>query len=92
MAATFTEQANLTPYTAVTNNIPLDRLNPELADIRDPRQLHWATASIELPLDEVDEADEDTLNRILWHSARGRDDTYPAWAISAEADDDDDDE
>ena len=44
---------------------------------------------MELPLDEVDEADEDTLNRILWHSVRGRDDTYPAWAV---ADDDADDE
>ena len=40
--------------------------------------------SIELPLDEIDEADEDTLNRILWHSTRGRDDTYPAWAVLPE--------
>ena len=40
-------------------------------------------------LDEVDEADEDTLNRILWFAARGRDDTYPAWAILAESDQDD---
>ena len=50
------------------NKIPLDRLNPEVSAIRDPRQLHWAQVSLELPLDEVDEADEDTLNRILWHS------------------------
>jgi hypothetical protein len=37
----------------------------------------------------VDEADEDTLNRILWHSVRGRDDTYPDWAVTADEDDDD---
>jgi hypothetical protein len=89
MASCFTEQANLAPYESVKNNIPLDRLNPELADIHDPAQLHWATVSLEQPLDEVDEADEDTLNRILWHSVRGRDDNYPAWAVLAEVDDDD---
>ena len=32
----------------------------------------------------MDEADEDTLNRILWHATRGRDDTYPAWAVLPE--------
>lgn len=30
----------------------------------------WAQVSLDLNLDEVDEADEDTFNRILWHSAR----------------------
>ncbi len=90
MATCFTDQADLTPYLSVKNNIPLDRLNPEMAQIRDPAQLHWAAVSLELPLDEVDEADEDTLNRILWHSVRGRDDTYPAWAVLTEADEDED--
>ncbi len=71
------------------NQIPLDRLNPEAEAIRDPQARHWAQVSLELPLDEVDEADEDTFNRILWHSTRGRDDTYPAWAVTAEPDDDD---
>ncbi len=88
MANCFSEQPNLTPYESVKNNIPLDRLNPPLQAIRDARQLHWATVSLSLPLGEVDEADEDTLNRILWHSVRGRDDTYPAWAVSADDDDD----
>jgi hypothetical protein len=41
-----------------------------------------------LPLDDVDEADEDTLNRILWYSQRRNDDTYPAWAVSKEDEDD----
>ncbi|HTU25306.1 MAG TPA: bifunctional YncE family protein/alkaline phosphatase family protein [Pirellulales bacterium] len=78
----FTDQADLTPYTAVPNTVPLDQLNPPLSAIRDERQLHWAQESLELELDEVDEADEDTLNRILWHARRGRDDTYPAWAVN----------
>ena len=92
MASCFTDQASLAPYDAVPNRIPLDRLNPELNTIRDERQLHWATVSLGLPLDDVDEADEDTLNRILWHSTRGRDDTYPAWAVLQEEDDDDEEE
>ena len=86
----FADHAGLTPYEAVKNNIPLDRLNPEVAAIRDPRQLHSGQVSLDMPLDAVDEADEDTLNRILWHNARGRDDTYPAWAVLADADDDED--
>lgn len=90
MASCFTGEIDLTPYAAAPNNVPLDELNPKLSAIRDARQRRWAEASLELPLDDVDEADEDTLNRILWHAARGRDDTYPAWAVLAEADEDDD--
>jgi hypothetical protein len=88
MAACFTDSADLTLYKAVPNRIPLDRMNPRLSDIRDPRQLHWAQASLDEPLDEIDEADEETLNRILWFAARGNDETFPSWAV---LDDDDDD-
>ncbi|HLJ11270.1 MAG TPA: bifunctional YncE family protein/alkaline phosphatase family protein [Planctomycetaceae bacterium] len=91
MTACFTETPDFTPYKAVPNRIPLDRVNPKLADIKNPRQLHWAKMSLAQPLEEIDEADEDTLNRILWFAARGRDDTYPDWAVLAEDDDDDDD-
>jgi hypothetical protein len=73
----------------VPNRIPLDRLNPQLTDIRNPQQLHWAKVSLAQRLDEIDQADENTLNRILWFAARGRDDSYPAWAVLADADDDD---
>jgi YVTN family beta-propeller protein len=91
MANCFMEKPDLTPYNSVKNNIPLDQLNPDLKAIKDAQQLHWANVSLKMPLDDVDEADEDTLNRVIWHSVRGRDDTYPAWAVTAEDDDDDDD-
>jgi YVTN family beta-propeller protein len=84
MTSCFARQPELTPYQAVPNQIPLDRLNPELSRITNPRQRAWAEVSLRLPLDEVDQADEDTFNRILWHARRGRDDTYPAWASTAE--------
>jgi len=87
MASCFMDRPDLRPYSVVKNNIPLDRMNPTVSEITDARQRHWAEVSLRLPLDEADEADEDTLNRILWHSQRGRDDTYPSWAVS-DADDD----
>jgi hypothetical protein len=81
MASCFTDRPDLTPCQAVKNHIPLDRLNPQLSEIGDAARRHWAEVSLHLPLDEADEADEDTLNRILWHARRGRDDTYPSWAV-----------
>jgi len=91
MASCFTDKPDLTPYVGVRNNIPLDQLNPPLARIRDPRQRYWAEMSLKQPLDQIDAADEDVLNRILWHAARGRDDNYPAWAVSVVKDEEDDD-
>jgi DNA-binding beta-propeller fold protein YncE len=88
MASCFADRPDLTPYQAVKNNIPLDRVNPPLSAIEDAGRRHWAEVSLHLPLDEADEADEDTLNRILWHSRRGRDDTYPSWAVNDVADED----
>jgi len=70
----------------VKNLIPLDRLNPKISMITDPREKKWALASLALPLEDVDEADEDTLNRILWFAVRRRDDTYPAWAVREDPD------
>jgi len=90
MTSCFSTGPDVAPYVAVKNNIPLDRINPKVSAIEDIRQRHWAEVSLKLPLTNEDEADEDTLNRILWHAQRGRDDTYPVWALN-EADDDEDD-
>jgi hypothetical protein len=80
MAGCFTDTPDFSPYHAAPNRIPLDTLNPLLAEIKNAAQLDWAKKSLELSLDQIDEADEDTLNRILWHAVRGSDDTYPSWA------------
>jgi hypothetical protein len=85
MASCFTDKIDLTPYKSVPNIIPLDQMNPKVADIRNPRQRHWAEASLAMPLEDIDEADEDTLNRVLWFAMRGNDDTYPAWAVLPES-------
>jgi hypothetical protein len=92
MTNCFTAKIDLTPYTAVPNRIPLDRLNPDMADIRDPRQRHWAEVSAKLDLDDIDRADEDTFNRVLWNAVRGTDEGYPDWAILPVAEREEDEE
>ena len=66
----------LLPYTALPNNIPLDELNPELISLSGDA-LYWAQKSMEQNLDELDRIDEDTFNRIIWHSVKGYDVPYP---------------
>ena len=58
------------------NRVALNEMNPPTQTLRGPA-LFWARKSAELKLDEADEADEDTLNRILWHATRGYDTPYP---------------
>jgi YVTN family beta-propeller protein len=76
MRALFQAKPDLTPYRAVPNRVPLDEMNPPLKVLTGPR-LYWAQKSLELDFSEADRADEDTLNRILWHAARGYDTPYP---------------
>jgi hypothetical protein len=75
MADCFQGTADLRPYKALPNRIPLDEMNPPLKALQGAA-LHWARKSMELDLDEVDRADEDTFNRILWFSVKG-DIPYP---------------
>jgi len=88
MSGCFQDVADLTPYEVLPSNIPLDQMNPETKAITNPAQLHWAQESIKMDLTDVDRADENTFNRILWHARKGRDDTYPSWAISFNEEDD----
>src|SRR5262249_34122708 len=68
--ACFQDKPDLRPFTAVPNKVPLDEMNPPLHQLRGAA-LRWAKKSLELDFDKEDEADENTLNRILWHSVRG---------------------
>jgi YVTN family beta-propeller protein len=90
MSDCFTVTPDLTPYTALSNNIPLNRLNPAARSINDRVLRRDAYASEKLPLDEVDKCPEDELNRILWHAMMGSYEPYPVWAVKLVKDDDDD--
>jgi DNA-binding beta-propeller fold protein YncE len=83
----FTSAADLTPFDAVPNNVPLDRLNPEPKKVSDPLLRRYAAQSARLPLDQPDRCPEDLLNRIIWHSVKGPQAPYPAWAVSVRDDD-----
>lgn len=76
MSDCFTEKVDLTPYKAIPNNIPLDKINPGLLSLSGDA-LYWAKKSLEQELDEFDKIEEDTFNRIIWHAVKGYDVPYP---------------
>jgi YVTN family beta-propeller protein len=84
----FTSTPDFTPFEAVTNNVPLDEMNPLPKLISDPRLRKDAYASARLPLEREDQCPEDLFNRILWHATKGPQTPYPAWAVKAVEDDD----
>jgi hypothetical protein len=78
----FTDRPDRRPFVSRANRIPLDEMNPPLAALRG-RAREWARKSLALDFQHVDAAPEDTLNRILWHAARGVDAPYPAHLAGA---------
>lgn len=75
----FTDIPDFTPYEVLSNNIPLNEMNPKLSAISG-KQLHWAKKSMELRLnynDDLKYAEEIMLNQILWYSVKGYDTPYP---------------
>ncbi|MES2465321.1 MAG: beta-propeller fold lactonase family protein [Armatimonadota bacterium] len=100
--ASFTAKPNLTPYTCLPARIDLNAKNVQTA--------YGAKASLALDFsapDQLTVQDEDTLNRVLWHSIKGAKSPYPgivrrplfdhqgrsvATAPSKKEDDDDDDD
>ncbi|MFQ5805872.1 MAG: alkaline phosphatase family protein [Phycisphaerae bacterium] len=77
MSACFTSKPDLAPYLCQPNQVPLAEMNPR-AELLPEKEHYWAARSAELPLKHPDAADEDLLNRILWHAARGVETPYPA--------------
>jgi hypothetical protein len=59
----FNDKPDLRPYVALKSEQPLDELNPVTSET--------AQASLDLNLDQVDAADEDSFNRILWNLLKG---------------------
>jgi len=84
----FTSTPDFTPFTAVTNQVPLDQMNPEPKKISDSTLRKDAYISARLPLEKPDECPEDTLNRILWRATKGSHAPYPVWAVHVVDDDD----
>jgi len=83
----FTNVADYTPFQALTNNIPLDQMNPPAKKVADSVLRKDAYVSSRLPLAKPDQCPEDTLNRILWHAMKGSRAPYPVWAVQTVDDD-----
>jgi hypothetical protein len=77
MDACFTETADLTPFQALPNGVPLDEMNKKVHHLNG-KQRTWALRSQELDFSRRDRADDDTLNRILWYAAQGAETPYPS--------------
>ncbi|MFM8878996.1 MAG: beta-propeller fold lactonase family protein [Verrucomicrobiota bacterium] len=90
MSDCFQETPDFTPYTAAPNTVPLDQMNPPAKALLNPILRRDAEVSARLNFREVDKAPEDVLNRILWNAMAGPDRPYPEWAVTPDADDDDD--
>jgi DNA-binding beta-propeller fold protein YncE len=89
MQACFTDTPDFTPYVSVTNNVPLDEMNPAPQALKNARLRSYAIASARLPLSKPDQCPEDLLNRILWCAQKGPNEPYPEWALTTVIDDDD---
>jgi YVTN family beta-propeller protein len=85
----FSNEPDLTPYTAVSNLTPLDQVNPPAAKVAHAQLRKDAETSETLNLAEVDRCPEDVLNQILWRAMKGPDAPYPLWAVKPFEDDDD---
>ena len=81
MTDCFTDQPDFTPYAALTNNVPLDQMNPSPKKVSDRQLRKDAYVSARLPLQKPDQCPEDALNRILWHAMKGTQEPYPEWAV-----------
>ncbi len=83
----FVNQPDFTPFNAVSNNVPLDQMNPAPRKISDRLLRQDAYISGRLPFDKEDQCPEGVLNHILWRAVKGSTAPYPDWAVGT-ADDD----
>jgi hypothetical protein len=86
----FTSTPDFTPFESVSNQIPLDQMNPDPDEIADSLLRRNARISARLNFRQIDACPEDTLNRILWHAVKGSAAPYPSWAVTLVPEDDDD--
>ena len=77
MDACFTAEIDLRPYQAVEPEVALDELAMAIDAAPAGLRPYYAATSRE-DFEGFDRADEDSLNRILWHAIRGPDVPYPA--------------
>jgi DNA-binding beta-propeller fold protein YncE len=94
MRASFTNEPDFTPYTAVQPKQSLFELNPQLNSLRGQLRRD-AMESMKMRFDTPDAAPTERLNRIVWRQVKGMKIPYPRVkqatfsALSVDIDDDD---
>ena len=88
----FTDTPDFTPYTVLPATIRARRTEPRSDGDQRHRtpQRRARLRHAQLPRNRP--APEDVLNRILWRSVRGSRDPYPEWAISPDAEEEEEEE
>jgi YVTN family beta-propeller protein len=76
MRASFSNEADFTPYTSVVPKQSLEDINPAATVLRGEAR-KGAVASAKMRFDVPDAAPTDKLNKILWHDVRGWNVPYP---------------
>ena len=78
MTDCFTDRPDVSPFVAIPSSIPLDEPNPaKVAALRVAKPelvAHADAMNFAVP----DAIDDDTMNRVLWHLAKGPNAEYPA--------------
>ena len=83
----FTDQPDFAPFRDVSNEVPLDKMNPSPKRISDRVLRQDALVSGHLPFEKEDRCPENVLNHILWHAMKGSKAPYPDWAVKTTDDD-----
>lgn len=73
----FNDVPDLTPYTKVMNNVPLDEANPGRKVAMSASDRYWYEKTMSLDWSSMDRADPYWLNRINWYSIYGNSRPYP---------------
>jgi DNA-binding beta-propeller fold protein YncE len=68
----FADSPDLTPYAAVTNQVPIDEVNPPVRRISSAEDRRLAVACANMDWSEPDIQDQDVLNRAIWDKEASR--------------------
>ncbi|HLK15470.1 MAG TPA: hypothetical protein VKT78_11750, partial [Fimbriimonadaceae bacterium] len=86
----FVDKPDVTPYSAVPNNIPLDERAPKKTAMT-PQLRYWADVSEHLDWSFLDAPDPEKLNRVIWASLNSDGRAYPYGSTPTSASRDDGD-
>ena len=86
----FSAELNRDPFTALKNNIPIDQMNKSSTALTGKAK-EYSLLSSSHKLNEIDNGNDDLLNRILWFAAKG-DTSYPRNMTIPKEDREDDDD